>query len=487
MKDSQPTPPVICTIIAQNYLDRARLLTDSFLAQHPRGRVFVLSVDGWKQAPPSDADRFTRVDAAALRIPHFKQMAFRYDVTELSTAVKPFWLKFLFARYDLTRLLYFDPDICFYQPFHPLWRALDEYDAVLTPHLLAPLDAGELPSELDILKSGVYNLGFIGLKKTARVDTLLDWWGERLEKECLHDTARGYFVDQRWADLIPAYCPRTHIWRDETYNVAYWNLSQRKLACEKGTWRINGKPLTFFHFSGYKPDTPTQLSTHFKRALPTDTPALTELLREYGNALRARGYTEVKGIPYGHSTFSDGTPIPIEARRMWRDLHGEQHWSRPFRVDDKTSYFAWLNTDESPRTASEPLVTNLMLELYRLRSDVNTLWHEPLGKDRAAVVNWYLNSGAHEHRLPEPFIAPVRASVPALEEQACTERTELVPPPAPPRTFKRRVYYAVRNPLHAMGLHRIVRTVLGEPLTNRIHNSMTMGPARHPVREQTRG
>lgn len=168
-------PPTLCTIIAQNYLAHARALSASFRAQHPDGRVFVLSVDGWQSAPLRDDELFTRVDVTQLRIPRFKQMAFRYMVTELATAVKPFFLQWLLVKQHVRRVLYFDPDIYFYQPLTALWQVLETNDVVLTPHLLEPLARGTSPSELDILKSGVYNLGFIGVKNSASVAMLLEW------------------------------------------------------------------------------------------------------------------------------------------------------------------------------------------------------------------------------------------------------------------------------------------------------------------------
>lgn len=485
MSLNQTAAPVICTIVAQNYLAHARTLTDSFLAQHPQGKVYVLSVDGWKD--DAAREKFTRVEVRQLNIARFHQMAFRYNVTELATAVKPFFLQYLLTRHPSERVLYFDPDIYFYQSIAPLWKTLDTHDIVLTPHLLQPLSPGAAPSELDILKSGVYNLGFIGVRSSASVETLLTWWGKRLERECLHDTARGYFVDQRWADLIPSFCERTHIWRDETYNVAYWNLSQRKLACENGTWRVNGKLLTFYHFSGYKPEAPTQLSIHFKRAIPSDMPTLSALASEYAERLHAHGYTRVKTIPYGLARFENGTPIPASARRLWHDMHGERHWAQPFRVDNAKSFFAWLNSDESVKAPDAPLVTNLALELYRLRLDVQALWREPLGADRRAFAHWFLNTGAREHELDDAFVEPMRASFQAL----VTEPDALSDPYGEPRastyvpspTLKRRVYYAIRNPLRRVGLHRVVRAVLGEPMTDQLHNSMVLDSARHPMHD----
>ena len=78
---------------------------------------------------------------------------------------------------------------------------------VLTPHLTAPIDDRAAPNEREILLSGIYNLGFLGLAFNERTLPFLDWWPRRLYRECLHEVERGLFVDQRWMDFAPAFLP----------------------------------------------------------------------------------------------------------------------------------------------------------------------------------------------------------------------------------------------------------------------------------------
>jgi hypothetical protein len=162
-----PQPVTICTIIAKNYLAQARCLAESFYAQHPDGRMFVLLVDQPDGHFDVADEPFTIVDLHKLAIPSFAQMAFRYTVLELSTAVKPFFLEYLFDQANLERLIYLDPDIYCYNPLTPLLNALQTHMMALTPHLLEPLlDDQHRPNELDILRVGAYNLGCIGLART---------------------------------------------------------------------------------------------------------------------------------------------------------------------------------------------------------------------------------------------------------------------------------------------------------------------------------
>ena len=72
----------------------------------------------------------------------FDDMALRYDVLELSTAVKPWLLDHLLAAGDGTPITYLDPDIEVYGSLEPLDRAgrgaRDRADAA--QHRAAPAD-----------------------------------------------------------------------------------------------------------------------------------------------------------------------------------------------------------------------------------------------------------------------------------------------------------------------------------------------------------
>jgi hypothetical protein len=90
-----------------------------------------------------------------------------------------------------------------------------------TPHLTGELDEGYHPTELDILRSGVYNLGFLGLTRSQETMRFLKWWQVRLHDRCLVDLNRGLFVDQRWMDLAPGLFDGVFVLRDPGCNVAY--------------------------------------------------------------------------------------------------------------------------------------------------------------------------------------------------------------------------------------------------------------------------
>src|SRR5439155_2510828 len=159
----------------------------------------VLVVDASEGEELGDG-RFAVMTPATLRLAQndFLDMATMYDVTELSTALKPWLLERMVA--DGTGVIYLDPDIEVFAPLDDIGELAHNHSMVVTPHLLGPMPRdGHLPSEIDILRTGVYNLGFIAIPSTS--DHFLTWWKGRMRLDCIRAIDEGLFVDQRWIDL----------------------------------------------------------------------------------------------------------------------------------------------------------------------------------------------------------------------------------------------------------------------------------------------
>ena len=159
----------------------------------------------------------------------------RYNVTEFNTSIKPYVFEWLFEL-GAVSVIYLDPDTYFYRKPTEVFTALDDeqMDAVVTPHLTKPLDMDKRPSELRILQTGVYNLGFLALARSEATTAFVRWWASFMPADCRSDLKSGIFVDQKYIDLLPSYVPRTTILRHPGYNTAYWNLVHRPVNASRG-------------------------------------------------------------------------------------------------------------------------------------------------------------------------------------------------------------------------------------------------------------
>ena len=307
-----------CTIIARNYLAHARVLAESFLRHHPDSSFTVLVIDA--DSPPEETFEALLPSQIGLDEREFQRMVMIYDVLELATAVKPWLLRTLLAKGGDV-VAYFDPDIEVFAPLDEIPARAREHSIVLTPHITdaASRESNEWAEDA-VLRAGVYNLGFIGLGQGDETQRFLDWWMERVARECVVEPERGRFVDQRWIDFAPSLFDASII-RDSAYNVAWWNLANRELAWTGERYEVNGEPLRFFHFSGYSPDEPHLLSKHHGPKPPvllSDNPALVRIFGEYAEHLLAAGYREASSQPYGFGTrLPGGIALDRRMRRLY--------------------------------------------------------------------------------------------------------------------------------------------------------------------------
>ncbi len=412
----------ICTIIAKNYIAHARVLAQSYKEHHPEGTCHVLVIDDTEGYIDASSEAFELVTPAQLEIDDYEHMAAIYDVLELSTAVKPWLLRYLLEERSLERIAYLDPDIRIYDRLDEIEGLTSEHGLVLIPHVTTPLPRdGKRPSEADILISGTYNLGFISLKRSPSTDALLDWWSERLKTDCVVAPDAGYFVDQRWMDFVHGVMPDFHVLRDPSYNVAYWNLHGRELTYRKGRYYVDGRPLRFFHFSGFDPDHRKRLSKHQTRIEIRRGSALARACNAYADELLANGYRQAKNWPYSFGVLPNGVTLDSGMHRLYRKGEGAPRGSifTPVGAD---RFVAWLN--EPAAVGGEHGVTRYLYEIYSGRPDLRQEFPNLDGPDAMRLIEWHRIHGQVKlpytvhpsaeqdgHETPETSGSPVGVNV----------------------------------------------------------------------------
>jgi hypothetical protein len=336
-----------CTIITKNYLPQARALAESLALWHPEARLHVLLVDEAEGYFDPKLEQFATTSLGELPLPGRRELCFQYGLVELCTAVKPAWLRFLFESTSVTRLFYLDPDILVYGRFDEARAVLDGVNLLLTPYITSPYEDDRVPNERNLLLSGTFNLGFLGLSRTDETFRFLRWWEEKLQSGCRNDPARGYFVDQRWMDLAPCLFDGVRLWKDPGYNVGHWNLHYRRLERKNGDLVVNGRPLVFFHFSGFRPLLPERLSVHQDRFTLEDIGEAKAVHEEYAKKLIHHGYRSCYLWPYGHGTFFNGEPIPSALRDRYLKMGRQREaFGDPFETQTQNSLFNWWKAQE---------------------------------------------------------------------------------------------------------------------------------------------
>ena len=383
----------VCTICSINYLHFARTLMDSVRVVHPDWDRYLLLCDRNTGVFDASKESFNVVELSEIPLPHPQAFCFRYTILELNTAVKPWFLTWLFARgYD--QVVYLDPDIYVYEPMHEVTDALDADGLlVLTPHLTGRLDDDARPNEHDILKAGAYNLGFLALARHPALTPFLKWWQEKVEFACVVDFESGLFVDQRWVDLVPGMFGDTVILRHDGYNVAYWNLKHRKVTKKGGKFSVNGRPLVFFHFSGLDPTAPKSFSKHQDRFRLGTLGAARQLVKAYCETVIANGLDTCREWPYAFDRFADGTRIRDPMRRYYRQ-HLEE--DDPFRGDPFDLGHEYFHKPWGTPAADGSIVTIYMRAVWEGRPDLQTFFPDLKGASRHDFIRWFAEDPAQE-------------------------------------------------------------------------------------------
>jgi hypothetical protein len=384
------TDPAACTIVTRSFLSYARIVGRSYLEHHPGSRFYALVVDGL----PDDVEAGSGIEVVTpegIDLPYLHELCFKYNVVELATAVKPSFLAHLLQDEDA--IVYLDPDILVMRRFAELWKLLDAAPIVLTPHLLEPIPMDGLrPNEQDMLISGAYNLGFLALRRSQDVDELLAWWATRLRDGCRIDVPHGLFTDQKWIDLVPCYFPTTAVLRDPTYNVAFWNLHERELERRGTNFFVEGRPLAFYHFSGFTPTIPGELSKHQSRVEVEQRTPLAELLNLYVDVHMRHGYARCSQWEYGYARFDNGIWVNKPLRQLYLGLEEDvREWfGNPFETGSENSFLEWATR---PRPEG---LSRFLESLYRIRTDVAKAYPNVQDGDRQAYVQWARQQGSKE-------------------------------------------------------------------------------------------
>jgi hypothetical protein len=413
---ARPVPEAaFCTILARNYLAQARVLCRSLRARHPGVPVYALVVDDPAGYFDPAREDFTCLSLADLELPDPRGLAFRYGVVELCTAVKPRLLACLFAR-GHRKLVYLDPDVRVYASLDALLARLDTAQALVTPHLTERADAGAGRGELDVLLCGVYNLGFLGLAASPSVDAFLSWWWDRCRERCIVDLASGIFVDQRWMDLLPAMLDRVHVVRDKSCNVARWNLAQRRLSGTSEVPLVDGEPLAFLHFSEFDPRRPTRFFWAADGAPAPEEEPLRTLASRYADELQAAGWEDTHRWPYGHGFLSDGHPIDVSLRALYRRV-GRDDFGDPFDAGESGRFLAWAVSPAGTGTANGSGRGSLWLRTFQAGARVQGVL--PPGRiarwgARALLRLARMARAAPEDDGPRADLAPLAAEILSL-------------------------------------------------------------------------
>ncbi len=445
----------VCTVVSKSELPFARALMASVRQSHPDWQPLVLLADEIRGAFDPRQEPFAVVEIGALPIPDKKQFFFRYSRLGLRRASVPWFLDWLFRVRGVDRAIALDAEYALYRPMSEVTAALDRgVPLVVTPHRTSGREAGDPHGSEGPRSPGGLYLGLVALARQPRAEQFLNAWQCRLEYQGTVHAPEAVYLNRTWLEMVPALADDLLVVRNEGYAGSYWHLTERRLEKGANGYRVNGQPLTMFHFQGLAPRagaTASDLASFGAGA---------ELLANYWQALRGHGLETCRSWPYTFSHLADGTAIPNFLRHASRPIG-------PARLrageDPFQSEHAFFN--ETWGRPGLPVVTNLMRALWESRPEIRSAFPDIDGAHRESYCYHFLGHLADFAAIPPRFRAPVVESVERMrrgpeDEQREDERKRAAQPPRPALAVRvsRRAKALLKSCLRP-----VVRKLLGPP------------------------
>ncbi|MEJ2857431.1 MULTISPECIES: FkbM family methyltransferase [unclassified Saccharothrix] len=334
---SEALPRLIaCTVATAAELPAVKVLSNSFLANHPEARFLALVVDALPEN--SGPGLITPADLGVTPT-ELAELATGCTAAQLCGLLRPRLLEQLLGQG--LPVLYLAPWTQVLGPLtDQLLTAVRQGPLVLLPRALRPLpDDGLRPTPAELLETGVFDPGFLAVAPGA--EPFLRSLEEQLRRT--PDATKAVL------DMAPALVS-LHVLRDATIGLSAWNAGQRDLHRRAdGTLTVLGEPLRTVHFEGFDPRRPWLLSADFAtrpRVLLSEHRELAELCTSYRADLVKRGWSQQSQVPYGFGRLEDGTPIPDPLRTAYREASRKT----PGSVFNPTHHVR----DTSPAPAAAP-------------------------------------------------------------------------------------------------------------------------------------
>ena len=315
-----------CTIVTKSHLSYARVLAKTLAEHNSQSKLYVLLADRIDGYIDPEKEPFELITIEELNDQEdIQRMCFYYTPSELCFCLRAWLHEYMFQNSTFSKWIYFDSDITVNNSLNRISEQLDNTSIILSPHLISidPPPSINVKAirrlESYLLRNGgIYNGGFLALRRTEESESFIRWFKDRLRLYGF-DNRPMQSGDQFWLTCVPLYFKEVSVLRDPGGNLAYWNLFERKIEQDSsGKILVNGESLLFFHFAGFDINTPHELTKYtLSQELKTVPSIIGELAKNYQHLLIDNGYKDLKNYPYAFAKFKNGQTITPMMRRFY--------------------------------------------------------------------------------------------------------------------------------------------------------------------------
>jgi hypothetical protein len=307
---------IFCSIASAPQLPMALVLARSLKRHHPDSKFVLLMLER-SIHPAAKYSHF--VDEVMLpedlQIKDWAVRLFSHRSLDATSALKAALLKKLLKDTSSGEIIvYVNPDLYAFGPFHELKAEATNAPILLVPHILEPSSELELDRELTILLDGAFSGGLLALTNCKEAHRFVSWWGG-VANHYINDLTAGYFMDQKWLVYAPTFFETT-ILRHPGYLVGAWNLHERgrKIVKASNGFAVDAVAMRCFSFHNVGGILDDAL-----RSFPPDKhEVLYEAIKLYQQELRWMDWTHLLQESWSYGSFADGTAILDSVRLKYR-------------------------------------------------------------------------------------------------------------------------------------------------------------------------
>jgi hypothetical protein len=142
-------------------------------------------------------------------------------------------------------ITYLDADLFFFAELTPIYDELADRSIGIIGH--------RFPRFLkDNEQYGIYNVGWVSIRRDDHGLACLRWWRERCLEWCYDRCENGRFADQKYLDAWPSLFQQVGVLQHKGANLAPWNVANYTIVTDGDRVFVDEQPLIFFHFHGLK-------------------------------------------------------------------------------------------------------------------------------------------------------------------------------------------------------------------------------------------
>ncbi len=245
-----------CTYFDINYLPRALCMLHSLEEHCSLSRLYTLCLDEASYQRVQDLAHPNVIPVSLAELEYAdKELASasgNRSLLEYYYTCGPAFIVYLLKTHpEIEMLTYIDADIYFFSNPEVVFSELAGSSIGITVHHFYHSSP-----------EGRFNVGWITFRRDKNGIACVKWWRERCIEWCYERFEEGKYADQKYLDEWPNRFSGVKIIENHGVNVAPWNISDYRIDYDGNHVTIDGVPLVFFHYHGFKEITPWLYNTN---------------------------------------------------------------------------------------------------------------------------------------------------------------------------------------------------------------------------------